>query len=116
MSLWKYGGWLLGATTALLGRRSIWICTEAVEETVHRHLHEQLAFLRGRDPALHAIIVSIQDEELAHLQEARDQKVTGWTRRLGFPLIAAATETLIWLSTWGDSSWMAREMKASGAS
>src|SRR6186997_2842144 len=45
MSLWSWGGWLLGCMTALMGRQAIWICTAAVEAAVHRHLDDQLHFL-----------------------------------------------------------------------
>ena len=45
MSLWSWGGWLLGFLTALMGRQAIWICTAAVEAAVHRHLDDQLHFL-----------------------------------------------------------------------
>jgi 3-demethoxyubiquinol 3-hydroxylase len=31
MSLWSWGGALLGVITALMGRQAIWICTAAVE-------------------------------------------------------------------------------------
>jgi ubiquinone biosynthesis monooxygenase Coq7 len=112
MSLWTLGGYVLGAATAVFGEKAIWICTEAVEETVHRHLGHQLQFLKHRDAELHSIIESIQEQELAHLQEARDHRVTGLTRTIGFPVIAALTSLMIWLSTWGDTSWMTAEMTA----
>jgi ubiquinone biosynthesis monooxygenase Coq7 len=72
MSLWSLGGSLLGLLTALAGRQSIWVCTAAVEAAVHRHLDDQLHFLSGRDADLHAIILSIREEELAHLRHALD--------------------------------------------
>jgi len=42
--LWGLGGWILGFVTAELGKNMVWICTEAVEETVHKHLEDQLFF------------------------------------------------------------------------
>ena len=111
MSLWSLGGFVLGALTALGGRNTVWICTEAVESTVHRHLEDQLAFLTERDPQLHALIASIQQEELAHLREAENnQRARGLSRALLLPLIGRLTDLMIWLSTWGDSSWMRAEM------
>ena len=74
MSLWSLGGYVLGFATALMGRNVIWICTEAVETTVHLHLLEQLRYLRPRDEALAATIDSITEEELAHRDEARDRQ------------------------------------------
>lgn len=111
MALWGNGGYLLGFATALLGRRGIWICTEAVERTVHRHLEGQLSYLSGLDETLRALILDIQRDELEHLSYAQ-QKLT---RKNGFDraldgLITKTTEAVIWLSTWGDSSRMAREI------
>ncbi|TCR61094.1 demethoxyubiquinone hydroxylase family protein [Bosea sp. BK604] len=118
MQLWSLGGSLLGVTTALMGRQVIWICTAAVEETVHRHLDEQLHFLKGRDAGLHAVIAGIREEELAHLRHA-EAELDGKPKR---PLqsamqraIAIVTEILIWLSTWGDSSRMARALREARA-
>lgn len=111
MQFWSWGGWWLGFVTALLGRQGIWACTAAVEETVHRHLDDQLHFLAGRDQELHATILSIREEELAHLHEAEERlEVRGFSVPILRGLISAATDTLIWLSTWGDSGRMARAL------
>jgi ubiquinone biosynthesis monooxygenase Coq7 len=98
----SYGGWLLGFLTALLGRQGIWACTAAVEAAVHRHLDEQLHFLKGHDPDfLSDIILSIRDEGIAHLRHAEERLVS---RSVAFSvlrgIISLATDTLIWLSTW----------------
>lgn len=114
MAFWSLGGYLLGLLTALGGRNMVWICTEAVESTVHRHLEDQLAFLKTRDPELHGLIASIQEEELAHLREAeKNQTTRGLGHALLLPIVAALTDLMIWLSTWGDSSWMRAEMARS---
>jgi ubiquinone biosynthesis monooxygenase Coq7 len=113
MSFWSWGGWLLGFVTALMGRRAIWVCTAAVEAAVHRHLDDQLFFLNGRDPELHSIIMSIREEELSHLRYAESQIASNdYGSRMLAKLIAIATDTLIWLSTWGDSTRMKRDLKA----
>ena len=113
MQLWSCGGWVLGFLTACLGRNGIWACTAAVEAAVHRHLDDQLHFLGGRDAELHRVILSIRAEEIAHLRHAedalREQKAS---LRLLRDVISAATDVLIWLSTWGDSTRMARALKA----
>src|ERR1700716_1446676 len=112
MSLWSWGGWLLGLTTALMGRKTIWICTAAVEAAVHRHLADQLAFLAGRDDELQGIILSIREEELAHLHHAQSQIASlGRGSRLLQRLISDVTDALIWLSTWGDSTRMMRDLR-----
>jgi ubiquinone biosynthesis monooxygenase Coq7 len=112
MSLWSLGGSLLGLLTALAGRQGIWVCTAAVEAAVHRHLDDQLRFLAGRDADLHAIILSIREEELAHLRQALDHlaDLSPMQRALQ-ATIASATDVLIWLSTWGDSTRMARDLR-----
>jgi ubiquinone biosynthesis monooxygenase Coq7 len=115
MQFWSYGGWLLGFFTACLGRRGIWACTAAVEAAVHRHLDDQLHFVRDRDPELHRIILSIREEELAHLRHAEGQLASpGAMLQMLRQTISLATHTLIWLSTWGDSSRMARALKLDG--
>ena len=112
MPLWSYGGWLLGFITAMFGRQAIWVCTAAVEEAVHRHLDDQLAFLVGRDAELHGIISAIREEELSHLHHAEAQIVsTAVPYRLLRGLISFTTDVLIWLSTWGDSSRMRADLR-----
>jgi ubiquinone biosynthesis monooxygenase Coq7 len=113
MALWGNGGYVLGFLTALMGRQGIWICTAAVESAVHRHLDDQLHFLRSRDPELNDLVLSIQEEELSHLHHAED-RITNrglWSRSLN-GLITWSTDAVIWLSTWGDSTTMARELAA----
>jgi 3-demethoxyubiquinol 3-hydroxylase len=84
-----------------------------VEATVHRHLDDQLYFLNGRDPELHKIILSIREEELAHLRHAEEQIPSrGALVQALRVIISAATNCLIWLSTWGDSSRMASALKS----
>ncbi|MDQ0475037.1 demethoxyubiquinone hydroxylase family protein [Labrys wisconsinensis] len=113
MRFWSLGGWLLGFFTALLGRQGIWACTAAVEATVHRHLDDQLHFLGDRDAALHAVILSIREEELAHLHHAEARlHAPGMVLRSLRRIISAVTDGLIWLSTWGDSSRMADALLA----
>lgn len=113
MPFWGNGGLVLGIVTALFGRQGVWICTAAVEAAVHRHLRDQLFFLRARDPDLYDLILAIQNEELMHLNHAEEQITSKsfWSRWLGNG-ISWATDVAIWLSTWGDSTWMKRELAA----
>jgi ubiquinone biosynthesis monooxygenase Coq7 len=113
MQFWSFGGWLLGTATALLGRNTIWVCTAAVEEAVHRHLDEQMNYLQSRDAELYDVIASIRAEELAHLDHAEAAlKAAGTKHPAMRRVIGAITEALIWLSTWSDSQRMANALRA----
>ena len=112
MYLWNMGGWALGATSALFGRNMVWACTEAVEDTVHHHMTDQLSFLRSRDTGLHDLIESIRAEEGGHLSLARQEKTrTSRFIRAFEAAIRGSVEVVIWLSTWGDSSRMRRDLR-----
>ncbi|NPD15440.1 demethoxyubiquinone hydroxylase family protein [Xinfangfangia sp. D13-10-4-6] len=113
MYLWSMGGWLLGAASTLLGPNLIWACTEAVEDTVHHHLTDQLDFLKDRDRALHDLIDSIRAEEEGHLDLARAEKTRDtWASRGFQALVRHSVNLVIWLSTWGESSRMRRDLGA----
>ncbi|WP_448954717.1 demethoxyubiquinone hydroxylase family protein [Labrys neptuniae] len=111
MQLWSLGGFVLGLLTALAGRQSIWVCTAAVEAAVHRHLGDQLHFLAGRDEGAKTIILDINEEEIAHLTTAQNHLTSqGWLNRLLHGTITMLTDLMIFLSTWGDSTRMARAL------
>lgn len=111
LALWGVAGWVLGLATGILGRTAVLVCTEAVERTVHRHLNDQRSWLGDRDPTVADEIGRIQVEELEHLQFA-EARANGSAKsvlaQLLDGLVAACTEALIWLSTYGASSRMAR--------
>lgn len=113
MFVWSFGGAALGALTAACGRTGIYACTAAVERTVHKHLVEQIAFLERADPALAPIVRDILVEEDAHLAHAEAHHNTRgpFARALG-AVVSAATETLIFLSTRGDSLRLRAAMAA----
>jgi 3-demethoxyubiquinol 3-hydroxylase len=112
ISLWSTGGALLGFLTALTGRQGIWTCTAAVEAAVHRHLDDQLGFLATRDRDLHDAIRNIRVEELSHLHHAEMQlQPPNLYHRALRRLISFLTDLMIWLSTWGDSARMARDLR-----
>jgi ubiquinone biosynthesis monooxygenase Coq7 len=115
MKLWSCGGWLLGFLMALLGRQGIWACTAAVEAAVHRHLDDQLRFLAERDRQLHRIIASIREEELSYLRHAENNLRSPGPLLKSLRLtISRITDALIFLSTWGDSRRMSRDLRAAG--
>ena len=113
MWIWSIGGAALGGLTGLLGRKAILVCTEAVERTVHRHLDEQLVWLGERDAEMSVVISEIQQQELGHMRFAENAMGAATPMTHGLrAAIALATESLIWLSTRGDSLRLARELRS----
>jgi ubiquinone biosynthesis monooxygenase Coq7 len=111
MGLWSLGGWLLGWGAALAGRTGILACTAAVERTVHAHMALQVAFLIEADPDLAVIVQDVLRDEVAHLAYAEDRLPSrAMTSAILRPLISAATEVLIALTTRGDSLGLMREL------
>jgi 3-demethoxyubiquinol 3-hydroxylase len=92
------GGLLLGIITGLLGRTAISATTVAVESVVLRHLEDQLERLRGMDEAAVSAISAIVSEEREHHDRsfAHIPSTSIWYRTLR-PVVAAATECVIWL-------------------
>lgn len=92
------GGWLLGAITGVFGRHAIAATTVAVERVVLSHLTEQLAALAGHDDAAIAAIRQIVEEEQHHHDQSASHLAPGqfWPRVLS-PVVAASTESVIWL-------------------
>lgn len=109
MWIWAVGGAGLGLISGVLGREAILACTEAVERTVHRHLDDQIRWSSSRDEELCCTIEGIQIEEQEHIRYAATHR-----RGRGFAwlesTISHATEALIWLSTRGDSTRLARQL------
>ncbi|MFZ4541867.1 MAG: demethoxyubiquinone hydroxylase family protein [Rickettsiales bacterium] len=65
LPIWHIGGWLLGATTALLGAKAAMACTVAVEEVITQHYNEQLN--NGTvDTSIAPTIAKFRDEEMEH--------------------------------------------------
>jgi len=109
LPLWWLGGTALGFATALLGRDAILTCTEAVERTVHRHMDDQVAWLRERDAAMGDAIAAIREQEVGHLDEA--VAAGGARPRWLDAMVAGATEALVWLATYGASARLVRALR-----
>jgi len=92
------GGYFLGFVTGLMGRAAIAATTVAVESVVLKHLQAQLEELEGKDAAAVAAIASIIEEETEHRDASAHHLAAGdtWPRVLK-PVVAASTESVIWL-------------------
>jgi ubiquinone biosynthesis monooxygenase Coq7 len=113
MSVWSVGGTALGWLTARMGRAGVMACTAAVERTVHRHLIEQQAFLKRHDAELLGVVQVVQVDEDSHLAHAEaNLKGGSWLAQAIYPVVSAATEFMIFLSTRGDSLRLHAAMKA----
>lgn len=113
MWLWGLGGATLGLMTGIVGRTGVFVCTEAVERTVHHHLTDQLAWLKGQDTELENVIADIQAQEVGHLEWAAKRRpgntVFGTLLDRG---VTGTVEALIWLSTQGESARLSRDLRA----
>ncbi|WP_426341497.1 demethoxyubiquinone hydroxylase family protein [Pseudoduganella sp. S-14] len=92
------GGFVLGVVSGAFGRRAIAATTVAVERVVLRHMEEQLVLLAGKDEAAFHAVASIVIEERQH----HDRSVchiaqAGFWSRILSPVVAAATEAVIWI-------------------
>jgi ubiquinone biosynthesis monooxygenase Coq7 len=92
------GGLVLGIVTGLFGSRAIAATTAAVERVVLIHLRKQLLALEGNDDHAAAAISGIVDEEQQHLDlSATHLGSTAFWPRVLSPVVASATEFVIWL-------------------
>ncbi|HEX8623637.1 MAG TPA: demethoxyubiquinone hydroxylase family protein [Allosphingosinicella sp.] len=92
------GGFVLGAATGVAGRQAIAATTVAIERVVLRHMREQVEALGSGDPeAVAALNDVIADEQSHHdLSTARLRARGRWPKLIN-PIVAASTETVIWL-------------------
>ena len=92
------GGLVLGIVTGLFGGRAIAATTLAVERVVLRHLRQQLLTLADNDGQAAAAISKIVDEEQQHFDQSASHLGAAefWPRLLS-PVVAAPTESVIWL-------------------
>lgn len=92
------GGQVLGLLTGLFGRHAIAATTVAVEQVVLRHLKHQLQDLTGKDEAAVLAISKIVEEEQHHHDQSAAHLAKGglWSKLLT-PVVAASTESVIWL-------------------
>ncbi|MBN3303879.1 COQ7 protein, partial [Amia calva] len=70
MPFWNIAGFVLGASTAMLGKEGAMACTVAVEESICEHYNSQIRTLMEEDPDkykdLLQLIKKFRDEEMEH--------------------------------------------------
>ncbi|MBN3320949.1 COQ7 protein, partial [Atractosteus spatula] len=70
MPFWNVAGFVLGASTALLGKEGAMACTVAVEESISEHYNSQIRALMEVDPEkykeLLTLIKKFRDDEMEH--------------------------------------------------
>ena len=88
---------MLGFVTGLFGRTAIAATTVAVERVVLGHLKTQIEQLQASDPAAVQAIEAIVADEQQHHDELVAQLNGGFWISLLEPVVAASTETVIWL-------------------
>lgn len=66
--IWHFGGFALGAATALLGEKAAMACTVAVESVISEHYQEQLEDLKNLkdENALKEKIQKFRNDEIEH--------------------------------------------------
>ena len=68
--LWKRGGFVMGALTALVTKESAMACTEAVETVIDVHYAQQIDYFECDEDSDLPQLKQFQQDELAHKQEA----------------------------------------------
>lgn len=99
IKFWAVGGFILGFFTAIIGRKAIWICTDAVETTVLEHLEWQLEFLSKNDTEAHVAVLSIVADEKSHQEFGQTNGGSSIFYVPIFFVVKKSTEFAIWLST-----------------
>jgi ubiquinone biosynthesis monooxygenase Coq7 len=88
--LWRMAGYGLGKVTALLGKESAMVCTEAVEEVICDHYQQQLEYLEEKDPDLHKTIQHCYQDEKMHQEMAIQH---GSRQAFGYNVLKGAIKT-----------------------
>ncbi len=76
LPVWKAAGWLLGAASALFGRRVVFLSIDAVETFVESHYQRQIVAIAGIPElaVLGAKLSSFCDDEVGHRDDARRRR------------------------------------------
>lgn len=97
--IWNVAGFALGAVTALMGEKTAYACTVAVEEVIEEHYQEQLKQLADNENELKEKIEQFKQEETEHKDTSllnHAEQAPGYEVISG--LIKAGSRAAIWLS------------------
>ena len=72
-SLFGIGAYAMGVSTALMGPKAAYVCTEAVEEIIEKHYQKQIDQLEGVDEELRKKLVKFRDDEVELKNTAIDE-------------------------------------------
>ena len=109
--IWKVAGFVLGASTAMMGKEAAMACTEAVETVIGEHYNDQIRRMLSASPtpllhpttpeckSLLQTIRQFRDDELEHLDTAieHDSKHAPAHPILS-AVIAQGCKSAIWIS------------------
>ena len=105
--IWGVAGFMLGFTTALLGRRALLLCINAAELTAHKHLESQIHFLNSCDTQLADVITAVNIQEEKHSSMAGIRLETKPLTRLDslfHSTICKICNMTMWIVTRGEST------------
>jgi ubiquinone biosynthesis monooxygenase Coq7 len=68
--LWHMAGFVLGASTALMGTKAAMACTEAVEDVIDQHYADQIESLGDEQSELADTLRKFRQEEIEHREIA----------------------------------------------
>lgn len=98
--LWHIAGYMLGATTALIGEKAAMACTVAVEEAIDEHYTEQLNRLDEKEVVLRGKIEQFRAEELEHKNTALEHNAEQAPSYIVLKsLIKQGSKAAIWLAS-----------------
>ncbi|MGY9025716.1 MAG: demethoxyubiquinone hydroxylase family protein [Candidatus Pelagibacterales bacterium] len=97
--VWEFGATAIGISTAIMGPKAAYACTEAVEEVIVEHYQKQIDMLEGVEPELQAKIKKFQKDEEGHKQAAINM---GSHQAIGYSVlrkfIRKTTQTAVYLA------------------
>jgi ubiquinone biosynthesis monooxygenase Coq7 len=65
--LWRFGGYMMGRITALMGQKTAMLCTEAVEEVINQHyLDQKSVLIQNKEKNLAKKVEEFRQDELQH--------------------------------------------------